>query len=175
MRKFISALGAALAIAVEYAWKAVTVAGKVVWGLVPKPAPIQPPVSAAEALANEIVAEHRDEKSEASGITHRSPLGVAAAHYARDPAIDISELPEDVQVWLATLTDGEREKLTGLMPHQIERHIRAAAPADRIPGFPVVMPLRVAQACAAEASAVRCLKRRHDPDDEPEPQPAFAI
>ncbi|WP_445500738.1 hypothetical protein [Microvirga sp. G4-2] len=175
MRKFLAAVGRAIAEATRVAWQLVVIAGKLAWALVPKPPAIQPPVSAAEALADEIVAEHLEDKSAISGVTHRSPLGVAAAHYARDPAMDVSALPEDIQVWLATLTDGERAKLATLMPHQIERHVRAGSAADRIRDLPPVMPLRVAQARAAEASAVRGLKRRKDPDDQPEREPAFAI
>lgn len=175
MRKFLAAVGRALAEATRVAWQLVVMAGKIAWALVPKPAPIQPPVSVAEALADDLVAEHHDTKSEASGVTHRSLLGVAAAHYARDPTSDLSGLPDDVQLWLASLSDGERARMARCLPHQIERHVRARCAADRIPGLPLCLPLEVAQQRIAKTSTVRGLKRPGDPDDEPEPRPALAI
>lgn len=166
MRSFTRILAAILAGLGQLTWQLVNGSWRLVRSLVPSPPQVaesEIPVSGAQAVADTILAasgEARERKPGRDGAEHRYPVGVAAGMAARGYPEYLADLPDDVAVWVASLTGDEQAVLARLPPDRIEAHLSGSL----IPSLP---------ALAAEPQP-QPAPSREDPAGEPEAEALVA-
>lgn len=143
----------AIALVPLFVWEGGKWALRMVAGI--QPDPVLPATATAAEYLDATATPTGPRLATVDGVPVRSETGVmlvlAARHaVAGGPAVDLGGLPDEVQVWLASLTADELNTLAKTPPHVAE----ALSRGEPVPGLPPLRPDTSAPAMDTSAPAV---------------------